>query len=329
MSEHYLKILVPGQLSSRQIGEHFLNLMVRHFPDSLPHRFGRTEPLKERFDRKVFKRILDVWETGCLIAESEDPRTYLMARSWPATSKRQRHSAITFFRLEADPEAVCAFLSEAAEVLGADYAMAHPLTRIEVEERIQQIGQTTEQAPAIRVELSDQAKTQIKRRSYIGLTQDQLIANIERVTKLAEGEPKLAEQEVQRLRRRVEKEGFADFLSKTITASWRIEKYLPNLFWANVFGRPYIDFFGRARLRTASVAKVDERVNTVELRIADRLEDDVISWSTFKDLRDRCKSHLGADAFFEAGTSAHHQYRAPKFVFDSDAFPPDIDAPLA
>jgi hypothetical protein len=320
MSEHYLKILVPGQLSSGRLGEHFLRLMVRHFPGSLPQRFGRTEPLKNRFNHKNLEPILDVWETGRLIAEGRHPRIYFMASSWPATSKKQRHSAITFFHLDAEAKVICAFLSEASEALGADYAMAHPLTRVELEERIQQIGKRMERAPAIRVDLSERVKNQIRRRGYAGVTKDQLIANIKRVTISAQGGPTPAAQETQRLRGQVEREGFTDVLSKMITTSRfnHIEEYLPNLFWMNVFGRPYIEFFGRERLRTASVARIDERTHTVGLRIADRLEDDVASWNDFKDVRDCCKRHLGADAFFEVGKSASHPYRAPKFVFGSD-----------
>jgi hypothetical protein len=314
MAEFFLKILVPGQLSSRQVGERFFHLILRYFPHALPERFGRFEPLKNKFDPGNLTLALDLWGTGSFIAQRRHPVAYFMVSFWPATSKKPSHSAISFFNLESDAKSVYGFVTEAFEAFEADYALAHPLTRIELEDRIEQIRERTEKRPFLHVELSDRLKKKIERNGYIGLTKDQLVANIDRAAITAQG-GRVAEQELRRLRGRAEKEGFANVLSKMLILNTNIENCLPGLFWLNVFGPPYVELFGRGRLLSASVAHIGELTNGVVIRISEQLEDDAVSWSEFKTRRALCRNHLNSDAFFDSSARAGYRYRTPNFVF--------------
>ena len=314
MSEFLLKILVPGQLASRSAGRYFLHLVMQHFPHAIPERFGKFEPLRNKFDAHNVGSALDLWGTGTFIAERRHPRAYFMVSFWPVTSKKHRHSSISFFQLEADAESVHRFLIEASEVFGADYAVAHPLTRVEMEERIEQNRERNKKDPAIRVEFSDRVKKHIEKHGYVGLTRDQLVANVERVTRVAQGGSELGERETRRIRDMVEREGFTSVLSKMILERMHIEKYLPDLFWINVFGRPYIDMFGRERIMSAPVAQVHELTKGISIRLTKELEDNVASWRHFKLSRDSCKSYLGSCAFFDPSAPPRHSYRIPNFV---------------
>lgn len=315
MSFFFLQIFVPGQLSSRQSGEQFLRLIMRHFPDATPERFGAVEPLKNKFDLQSTDRALDLWGTANFIATRRQPEVYFMVTFWPPVSKRKRHSSITFFRLEAHADSVCRFLTEVFETFSADYAIAHPLTRIELEERIERRRERIEKGPSVRVELSDRAKKQMENQGHLSMTPDQITANIERVTRIAQGGPELADREVQRLRRRVEREGVSKVLSGMIIESLRIEKYLPDLFWMNIFGRPYIELFGRERLLSVPSFQLQELTNAFALKITEHLDDDAISWSVFKTARDQCRSDLDCNVFFDAAAPVGYHYRAPHFMF--------------
>jgi hypothetical protein len=315
MAEFFLKILVPGQLSSRKSGEQFLRLIMRHFPDAIPERFGTFEPLTNKFDRENIDRALDLWGTTNFIAARRQPEVYFMVTFWPVVAKKRRHSSLSFLRLEAHADSVCRFLTEVFESFSADYAIAHPLTRVELEERIERSRERIENGPLVGAELSDRLKKQIAKHGYASMTRDQLAANIERVTRIARGGPELADREVQRLRRWAERRGFASVLSSMIIAKFRIEKCLPDLFWLNVFGRPYIELFGRERMLSTPATQVRELTNGLTLRVTERLEDDALSWSRFKTARDECRSHLDSNAFFDQAAPAGHRYNTPNFVF--------------
>jgi hypothetical protein len=315
MSEFFLEIAVPGRISSRRAGECFLNLVVRHFSDAVPERLGNTEPLTKKFDAKNIGGALDLWGTGPnFIAGRRDRKLYLMVSFWPVASNRPRHSSITFFNVAADPNSVYDFLIDASEAFDADYGFAHPLTQVEVNERIDNVRERMLTKPSFRVQFSEQVKSQIKKHGYIGMTQPQLFASIESAT-MVPGGPELADREFRRLTGRVEKEGFARVLSTMIIEGIHIDKYLPGLFWVNVFGRPYLEIFGRERLLSSPAAQIREGTNRIALTTTSLLEDTAASWSEFKAIRNRCTNHLNSDAFFDSALGAGHPYRTPEFVF--------------
>ncbi|HLV87468.1 MAG TPA: hypothetical protein VKV39_10855 [Candidatus Sulfotelmatobacter sp.] len=68
-----------------------------------------------------------------------------------------------------------------------DYAFAHPLTEIELAERLDRIDENAKKDSTFKVELSDRLKKKIGSVGYASLSRDQLISNIKKVTKLAGG----------------------------------------------------------------------------------------------------------------------------------------------
>jgi len=245
-----------------------------------------------------------------------------MVNFWPLRSKNPRHSSITFFNVEGETESVSRFLTDASETFEADYGFAHPLTRTELDAHIEQIRERTENAPFLRVQVSDHLKKRILTSGYAGFSQDELSANIERVTKLPRVGPELAKQAGDRMARRISREGFASVLSSMISPgnnTVQLRKCLSNLYWVNYFGRPYLSMFRRECLLDAPAAQVCEFSTGVTLRITEQLEDAPSSFDQFKVTRDRCKEVLDSNAFLRPGAEPGYKYRAPKFVFASDA----------
>lgn len=118
---------------------------------------------------------------------------------------------------------------------------------------------------------------------------------------------------------RVQKEGFASVLwEKTVcmNASIRVEKCIPDLYWISFFGLPYVEMFGREMLVSAPVSRSLQIGNgEVALKLVDTLDDNQLSYEQFQDARNRCKEHLGVDAFCSSGRSS---YRTPKFHFPAE-----------
>jgi len=244
-----------------------------------------------------------------------------MVNFWPLRSKDPRHSSITFFNVESETESVSRFLTDACETFEADYGFAHPLTRTELDEHIEQIREHTENGPFLRVQVSDRLKKRLQASGYAGFSQDEISANIERVTKVPRGGPELAKREGDRMARRISREGFASVLSSMISPSnntVRLRKCLQNLYWVNYFGRPYLSMFRRECLLDAPAAQVREFSTGVTLRITEQLEDEPSSFNQFKAARDRCKEVLSSNAFLRPGAEPGYEYRAPKFDFASD-----------
>lgn len=88
--------------------------------------------------------------------------------------------------------------------------------------------------------------------------------------------------------------------------------FLRDLYWANVFGPPYVELFGADRLRTAPAAvTVELRPGYFYLQLTDGLSDlytpDALPG--YRAARDTVKEHLGPDCFYQPEATA--PYRAP------------------
>jgi hypothetical protein len=75
-----------------------------------------------------------------------------------------------------------------------------------------------------------------------------------------------------------------------------LRKHLPGLYWANMFGPLYIEFFGADRIRSAPAHEIRTRPRSCTL-LSSASPDDWGSERT-KMTEDSLREHLGSDAFF-------------------------------
>ncbi len=96
-----------------------------------------------------------------------------------------------------------------------------------------------------------------------------------------------------------------------------LEKYIPEIAWTTVFGKPYIDLFGRAKLLSSPCHSVRELAdNQILLELTARSDDLRRDFSGFEAVRVRVKEHLGTDAFFNIQKGVYGEYRVPKFSLE-------------
>lgn len=85
-----------------------------------------------------------------------------------------------------------------------------------------------------------------------------------------------------------------------IVTSHKLQRGIPDIYWATLFGRRYVDMFGRERLRTAPAAKVKLFPGGYALLQASLHSRDVVApGSSFAAVRERIIEHLGRDAFYD------------------------------
>jgi hypothetical protein len=97
-----------------------------------------------------------------------------------------------------------------------------------------------------------------------------------------------------------------DFVSRTQTEDpyvavepVTLKRFLPNMFWGNIFGPPYVDLFGVERLRSAPAAVVCEvRPGYFYVQLTDDLTDVQENRPHFTATREAVKRHLGRDCFY-------------------------------
>lgn len=98
--------------------------------------------------------------------------------------------------------------------------------------------------------------------------------------------------------------------------SKKLQERIPDLFWATVFGAPYLTMFGRDRLLTAPSYRAESLSNeAVYLQMTQSLFGHEFDSLVLDAARSRVKAHLGADAFFQSERDRSIGYRAPQFSF--------------
>lgn len=108
-------------------------------------------------------------------------------------------------------------------------------------------------------------------------------------------------------------------------ATHRLVRYIPDLYWATVFGPPYIELFGKERLLSAPAPVVEELDEShIYIQLSESPLDLLDDFATVDKVRRRVKDHLNNDAFFDLNASQGHTYNAPKF-----RLPQSIDDTLA
>ena len=89
--------------------------------------------------------------------------------------------------------------------------------------------------------------------------------------------------------------------------------YIKELNWVNVFGPPYVRFFGRERLIATPAHEVRELAyGGVGVELADGLADTSEAWEKFLNTRSRVKEHLNSNAFYDSNLPLTHVYNSPK-----------------
>lgn len=93
-----------------------------------------------------------------------------------------------------------------------------------------------------------------------------------------------------------------------------LTKYLPDLYWANVFGPAYLELFGHETVLATPAAVVEPlRDDLVYLQLTPEITDVRDRPEAFETARLAAKQHLGLEAFFDPHLGREHAYRVPDF----------------
>jgi hypothetical protein len=85
-----------------------------------------------------------------------------------------------------------------------------------------------------------------------------------------------------------------------MVTSHTLKRGIPDIYWATLFGRRYVDMFGLERLRTAPAARAELFPHGyVLLQTSLRSSDVVAPGGSFGTVRERIIEHLGRDAFYD------------------------------
>lgn len=108
--------------------------------------------------------------------------------------------------------------------------------------------------------------------------------------------------------------------------------WFPDMLWAMVFGKPYIDLFGQERLLSVPAYKVEELAeDKIFVQLTPSLNDLFDNFDTVMKAREAAKQHLGPECFFqeklayewrEHPEKAGKVFRVPKFKLIEDIPPP-------
>jgi hypothetical protein len=280
--------MTPLTITDREIGQQLLAVLLKYFPTHMPQRYGDVEPLRNRFNTASIDSALGCWGNRCYMTDRKSPKVSMMAMFAPPGS-RPVHSSLNFFDFplaNADELSPMKMLvHELARILQADYAVAHILTRSELESRVAHVAE--------------------RRTNWPEPPADQLAA---------------------RMRARIEREGYEKvLLGATVMklGTHQLRTCLPNLYWLNVFGQPYVSLFGRERITDAPCESVQVLpYGGISLNLTKDLPDTRNAWDAFEAIRSRCKAHLGSSVFCDAKTLKNGHYRIPEFAIATNAVRP-------
>lgn len=104
-------------------------------------------------------------------------------------------------------------------------------------------------------------------------------------------------------------------------SSFVLKESLPNLYWATVFGAPYVRLFGKEQLLSTPAAVVKEvSENLVYIQLTGDVMDNHKQPELVEVLREVAKKHLNSNAFFDPQRSPNYVYRKPEFHIKEGAF---------
>jgi hypothetical protein len=106
--------------------------------------------------------------------------------------------------------------------------------------------------------------------------------------------------------------GIGDRDRVLIVVSRDLEKYIPDLYWATIFGRVYTEKFGHDKLRKAPAPFVCELDNgSFYLQLSDDIGDMHSNFEQIEAVRAAVKSHLGSEWFYDPAKPRAHRYLTP------------------
>jgi hypothetical protein len=276
------QLLTPIPIRRKEFGKQLFALILKYFPSHVPRLYGEIEPLRRRFDAKQIDVALESWGKDSLFMTQGQESEVSMMVSFENSQESECHSSIAYFDFPlagADElPSLKMLLIELSQAFFADYAMAHILTQHELNARLFQIGQRVTSWPS-----------------------------------------PPADRIVSMLRERIDREGYRKVLwgqeASYINTAY-LSKSLPNLFWLNVFGSPYIGLFGLNKLMGAPCESVEKlRYGGVALMLASSLADEADAWNSFHAVREKCKEHLGVSVFRDPNRPKAFPYTTPRFEF--------------
>ena len=95
----------------------------------------------------------------------------------------------------------------------------------------------------------------------------------------------------------------------------QLRRWLPDLYWGNLLGPPYLELFGRERIESAPAHTVKHvGPDLYYLQLSERLEDLRDRWDEVAAVRAAVKQHLGANAFWDPTLGEDHPYDVPAFA---------------
>lgn len=91
----------------------------------------------------------------------------------------------------------------------------------------------------------------------------------------------------------------------------RLREWLPDLYWAQILGPPWVALFGEERLATTPAYRVEEVAPGHWLvQLTEHLGDVVSDREAYVGVRAKAKRHLGEDCFFDPARGPGGDYRA-------------------
>lgn len=95
-----------------------------------------------------------------------------------------------------------------------------------------------------------------------------------------------------------------------------LQRRIPDLFWATIFGKPYTTSIGLERLTTAPVYKsTTVAPDMVCLQLSERLQDVQEDPVRLDVVRRRCTEHIGSEYFYSTEREIAGAYTVPSFHF--------------
>lgn len=98
--------------------------------------------------------------------------------------------------------------------------------------------------------------------------------------------------------------------------SLELQKKLPDIFWSQVFGAPYVRLFGLEKLLSTPAFKVEQLgPEMVYIQLSESLFDMSEQYAEVDAVRQRVKAHLDDNIFFKPENTENHVYKTPDFQF--------------
>jgi len=89
-------------------------------------------------------------------------------------------------------------------------------------------------------------------------------------------------------------QGVANLECNLTVSPGQLKRFLPDIYWANLFGLAYVEHFGKERLLSTPAETVEEWPNDgVYIRLSDNPMDFVNDYAQMQAIRNRIKDHLG------------------------------------